>query len=707
MNNLSEIVICCASILFIGMIPSCSVKTIKTMPYPMASTDSSVVDDYFGTKVPDPYRPLEDDNSKATAAWVKAENEVTDDYISQIPYRDTLRNRVAELMDYRKERCPFKIGDYYFTYINDGLQNQSILYYSKELDGEKKVFLDPNKLSEEGTVAIQNISFSKDHRFCAYSLSKAGSDWAEIRIMEVETLKPFNEILEWVKFSNMTWDENGFYYSRYDKPEGSVLSAKNEFQKIYYHRLGESQEKDRFVYMDSCHPLRYFSFHNSEDNRWEFIYSSEGTYGTEILYRRRDEKSFRTLFKGFDYEYEIIDVIDNNAWILTNKDADNRTIFRINLEKTSEISTIIPESDFLLESASTGGGDLFVTYLKDASSKVFQYSMDGSSSTEIKLPGIGTASGFGCEKDDKEFFYSFSSFTTPSRFYKYDINRRTSSLYKDTKVNFNPDDFIVEEQFYPSKDGTKVHMFIVHKDDIELDGTHPTLLYGYGGFSISETPGFNADLVTLLEQGGVYAVANIRGGNEYGEKWHKGGMLQNKQNVFDDFISAGEFLISEGYTSKEKLAIYGGSNGGLLVGACLVQRPDLFAVCFPAVGVLDMLRYHKFTIGWGWVVEYGSSDNKDQFAYIYKYSPVHNIKNGVHYPATMITTGDHDDRVVPAHSFKFAATLQQAQGGDKPILISIATNAGHGAGKPLSKRIDERANMYAFLFWNTNTPYKY
>lgn len=690
----------------VTLIAGCTTtKSIKVKPYPVAQTDSTVVEDYFGTKVADPYRPLEDDNAEKTLAWIRAENEVTEDYLSQIPYREAVKQRVAQILDYRKEGAPFKDGDYYYSYRNDGLQNQSILYYTKDLKGEWQVFLDPNKLSEDGTVALQGIYFSKDHKYCAYEVSTAGSDWAEIRIMDVESRENLGESIEWVKFTNVSWDDKGFFYSKYDKPEESVLTAKNQFQKIYYHTLGQRQETDRLVYMDSEHPLRYFSFGLSEDNRWEFIYASEGTYGTEILYREKGEKKFRTLFKGFDFEYSIIDVAGDYAWVKTNENADNNKIFKINLKNPSEREDIVAQSENLMESASTGGGVMFVSYLENACSKVYRFNMDGTGKQELELPGIGTASGFGCDKDDYEFFYSFSSFVTPPTYYRYDIKEGVSELYKATEVNFDVNDYIVEQKFYESKDGTKVPMFIVRQKDLEMDGSHPTLLYGYGGFSISETPAFQPSIIALLEQGGVYAVANIRGGNEYGEKWHKGGMLQNKQNVFDDFISAGEFLIAQGYTSKEKLGIYGGSNGGLLVGACMVQRPDLFAVCFPAVGVLDMLRYHKFTIGWGWVVEYGSSDDKEQFEYIYKYSPLHNIKAGTEYPATLITTGDHDDRVVPAHSFKFAATLQQAQAGDEPILISIATNAGHGAGKPLSMRIQEMADRYAFLLWNTNCPY--
>lgn len=679
---------------------------IKVKPYPTARIDSSVVEDYHGTKVADPYRWMEDDNAQETADWVKAENEVTFDYLSQIPYRESIKQRMGELMDYEKVGTPFKIGQYYMFYKNDGLQNQSVLYRKKGLDGEAEVFLDPNTFSKDGTVALGSVTFSKDDKYCAYAVSSAGSDWVEIKLMEVESKQILPDLIKWVKFSGASWGDGGFYYSRYDEPKGSALSAKNEFQKVYFHKMGTSQNEDVLVFEDTQHPLRYFSGFVSEDFKWLFVTGSEGTYGNEVMFKKRDDKgAFKVLFPGFAYEYDVVDVVGDFAYVLTNDGAANRKIVKVDLNNPKNMTVVVAETENLLSYATTAGGNMFVSYLKDASSRIYQHDMDGKLIREIALPGIGSAGGFGGEKDYTEVFYSFSSFNMPPTSYRYDIATGESTLYYQTKVNFDVTQYQVEQQFYTSKDGTRVPMFIVHKKGIVKDGSNPTYLYAYGGFSVAMTPGFSPSRIAMLEQGVIYVMANIRGGNEYGEKWHEGGMKANKQNVFDDFIAAGEYLIEQKYTSKEKLAIAGGSNGGLLVGACMTQRPDLYAVCFPAVGVMDMLRYHKFTIGWGWAVEYGSSDYADQFEYIYKYSPLHNIKAGTCYPATMITTADHDDRVVPAHSFKFAATMQAAQSCEKPILIRIETNAGHGAGKPTSKVIDEQTDILSFMLYNTNSPY--
>ncbi len=680
---------------------------LKVDPYPVARMDTTVVDDYHGTKVSDPYRWLEDDRSAETADWVKAENAVTQNYLAQIPFRDQIKERLTDLYNYPKEGTPGKVGDYYFTYKNDGLQNQSVLYYKKGKEGQEKVFIDPNTLSSDGTVALSGVAFSFDDKYCAYAVSNAGSDWVNIRIREIETGKDLDDVIEWVKFSNAVWsNDGGFYYSRYDKPEGSALSEVNEFQKVYYHKLGTSQSQDVLVYQDKAHPLRYFSAITTKDSPWLLINGSEGTYGTELLYKKADSKApFKVLFPGFANEYSLIDIQGDEAYLMTNEGAPNWQIIKVDLNNPSKQQVVIKESENLLQSVTTAGGYMMLSYLQDASSKVYQYKFDGTQVREVALPGIGTASGFGGEKTDTEVFYSYSSYNTPPTSYTYSLESGESTLYLQTKVNFNSDDYEVKQEFFASKDGTQVPMFIVHKKGLELNGQNPTYLYAYGGFSIPLTPSFSPTRIAFLEQGGVYVVANIRGGSEYGEKWHKGGMKENKQNVFDDFIGAAEYLIEKKYTSKEKIAIAGGSNGGLLVGACMTQRPDLFAVAFPAVGVLDMLRYHKFTIGWGWVVEYGSSDVAEEFEYIYKYSPLHNIKKGTCYPATMITTADHDDRVVPAHSFKFAATLQAAQGCDTPTLIRIETNAGHGAGKPISKVIDEQADIWSFMLWNTNSPY--
>ncbi len=695
-----------AALLVAALTAGCqSTMAIKTKPYPETRKDTTVVDDYHGTRVADPYRWLEDDRSTETAAWVAAQNAVTQDYLAQIPYREQIKQRLTELYDYPKEGTPFRVGEYYFFYKNDGLQNQSVLYYQKGLDGTPEVFLDPNTLSKDGTVALNTVTFSKDDRYAAYSVSRSGSDWVDIYVMEVATRKQLADKIEWVKFSGASWGDGGFYYSRYDAPaEGaSAYSAKNEFQKVYFHKLGTSQAEDRLIYEDKTHPLRYFSGFVSDDFRWLFIVGSEGTSGNEILYKNLTvpNASFKTLFKGFANDYSIVDCIGNTAYVLTNDAAPNFRLVSVDLNAAVPVATdVIPESENLLEWATTAGGAIFAGYLKDASSRVYQYGFDGALVREIALPGIGTAGGFSGEAEDTEVFYGFSSFNVPPTSYRYTIADGTSTLYHETKVNFDVSAFTVEQVFYPSKDGTRVPMFLVYKKGLKRDGSNPVYLYAYGGFNISRTPGFSASNILLLEQGGIYALANIRGGGEYGEAWHRAGMLEKKQNVFDDFIAAAEYLIAEKYTSPQKLAIAGGSNGGLLIGACLTQRPDLYCATFPMVGVLDMLRYHRFTIGWGWVVEYGSADNAADFPYLYKYSPLHNIKRGTCYPPTMIMTADHDDRVVPAHSFKFGATLQAAQGCENPILLRVESDAGHGAGKPISKSIQEQADIWSFFLWN-------
>lgn len=695
-----------AALLVAALTAGCqSTMAIKTKPYPETRKDTTVVDDYHGTQVADPYRWLEDDRSTETAAWVAAQNAVTQDYLAQIPYREQIKQRLTELYDYPKEGTPFRVGEYYFFYKNDGLQNQSVLYYQKGLDGTPEVFLDPNTLSKDGTVALNTVTFSKDDRYAAYSVSRSGSDWVDIYVMEVATRKQLADKIEWVKFSGASWGDGGFYYSRYDAPaEGaSAYSAKNEFQKVYFHKLGTSQAEDRLIYEDKTHPLRYFSGFVSDDFRWLFIVGSEGTSGNEILYKNLTvpNASFKTLFKGFANDYSIVDCIGNTAYVLTNDAAPNFRLVSVDLNAAVPVATdVIPESENLLEWATTAGGAIFAGYLKDASSRVYQYGFDGALVREIALPGIGTAGGFSGEAEDTEVFYGFSSFNVPPTSYRYTIADGTSTLYHETKVNFDVSAFTVEQVFYPSKDGTRVPMFLVYKKGLKRDGSNPVYLYAYGGFNISRTPGFSASNILLLEQGGIYALANIRGGGEYGEAWHRAGMLEKKQNVFDDFIAAAEYLIAEKYTSPQKLAIAGGSNGGLLIGACLTQRPDLYCATFPMVGVLDMLRYHRFTIGWGWVVEYGSADNAADFPYLYKYSPLHNIKRGTCYPPTMIMTADHDDRVVPAHSFKFGATLQAAQGCENPILLRVESDAGHGAGKPISKSIQEQADIWSFFLWN-------
>lgn len=694
---------------FAALFAGCgNMKTIKQLPYP-ATERGEVVDNYFGTEVADPYRWLEDDNSDATAAWVGAQNAVTQDYLSQIPFRGAIRERLTQLWNYPKESAPAKHGDWWYYTYNDGLQNQSVIFRTKEPGTEGEVFLDPNTLSDDGTVALAAMSFSKDGRWFAYSAAASGSDWVEIRVMDTSDKSLAQDRIEWVKFSGAQWapDSKGFYYSAYDAPEAGVYSAQNQFQKVYYHKLGTPQSADRLVYEDKAHPLRYFSAWPSEDGKWLFVVASEGTSGTEVLYKRVTEPKFRTLLPGFDADYGIAECRDDKLYFTTNRNASNYALRRVDLNDPSKIETVIPENERnLLEGVGSAGGNLFAVYLEDAQNKVYQYDFDGKLIREVALPAIGSVGGFGGEKEDTELYYALSNYTSPATSYKYDIATGESTLYKAPQVNFDPELFVTEQVFYTSKDGTKVPMFVTRRKDMKLDGKNPCYLYAYGGFQINMTPGFNPSAIMFVEQGGIYCVANLRGGSEYGEAWHKAGMKENKQNVFDDFIAAAEYLIENKYTAADKLAIAGGSNGGLLVGACEVQRPDLFAVCLPAVGVMDMLRYHKFTIGWGWAVEYGSSDNEEEFAYIYKYSPLHNIREGVKYPATLVTTADHDDRVVPAHSFKFAAQMQHCQAGEAPVLIRIESKAGHGAGKPTSKRIDEAADCYAFLFQNVGVPYK-
>ncbi len=682
---------------------------IKVGDYP-ATERGEVVDNYFGVEVADPYRWLEDDNSEATAEWVKAQNAVTHNYLEQIPFRSEIKDRLTTLWNYTKESAPVKHGDYYYYSYNDGLQNQAVIYRKASLEAEAEVFLDPNTLSDDGTQALGDISFSEDGRYCAYAVAGSGSDWVDIFVVDCNTGEKLSDKISWVKFSGAVWapDSKSFYYSAYDAPTEGVYSTQNQFQKIYYHRLGTAQEQDKLIFVDKAHPLRYFHAWPSEDGKWLFVDASEGTSGTEILYRSSAASSFKKLLPGFDADYLIVDCIDDYLYVRTNDSAPNYRLAKISLKNPSKgLENVIAEHPkFVLNSASTAGGYFMASYLQDAQSKVYQYSLRGELIREVELPSIGSAAGFSGRKEDKSIYYTLTNYTSPATIYSYDLKSGLSELYKTPEVDFDSELFVTEQIFFTSKDGTQVPMFVSHRKDITLDGTNPCYLYGYGGFQINLTPGFNPAAIMFMEQGGVYVVVTLRGGSEYGEAWHQAGMLANKQNVFDDFIGAAESLIAKGYTSSEKLAIAGGSNGGLLVGACQVQRPDLFAVALPAVGVLDMLRYHKFTIGWGWAVEYGSSDNEEQFEYIYKYSPLHNIKDGVSYPATLVTTGDHDDRVVPAHSFKFAAQMQHSDSGENPILIRIESNAGHGAGKPTSKKIDELTDTYSFLFYNTATPYK-
>jgi prolyl oligopeptidase len=671
--------------------------------YPVTQK-GDVVDDYFGTKVPEPYRWLEDDNSEATAKWVEAENAVTFGYLGKIPFREKIRARLTEIYNYPRYSAPFRIGAYYFFMKNDGLQNQSVIYIQKGLDGEPKVFLDPNALSPDGTTRAFLSGFSNDDRYAAYSRSDAGSDWTEIRVMEVETGKELGDCIQWTKFGGAAWQGDGFYYSGFEKPaEGQELTAANENQKIFFHKLGTAQSEDKLIYEDPANPRRYHNVDVTEDERFLLLSTSEGTYGNELYFKdlKAKKPEFVPLVRGFKNNAGLVNDLEDKLVLMTDIEAPNNRVVLVDTKHPAQENwqVLIPEKPEVLVSASIVGGKVFASYLKDASTHIYQYDLAGNLEKEIPLPALGTAGGFGGKKEDTLVFYTFTSFTYPPTIYKYDIPTGTSELFRKTEVKFNPEDYEARQVFYPSKDGTKVPMFIVHKKGLVLDGKRPTLLYGYGGFNISETPSFNVSNVILLENGGVYALANLRGGGEYGDAWHKAGMLDKKQNVFDDFIAAAEYLIREKYTSSARLAISGGSNGGLLVGACMTQRPELYKVAFPAVGVMDMLRFHKFTVGWGWTVEYGSSDNPEQFKYLYAYSPLHNIKDGVCYPATLVTTADHDDRVVPAHSFKFAATLQEKQACRNPVLIRIETKSGHGASN-VSKAIEQLTDTWSFMFYN-------
>jgi len=671
------------------------------------------VDDYFGTKVADPYRWLEDDNSDETAEWVKAENKVTFGYLEKIPFRDKIKERLKKIWDYPKYGVPFKKGENYFYFKNDGLQNQSVLYIQKGLDGKPEVFLDPNKLSEDGTVALAGVSVSKDGKYFAYSIARSGSDWNEVFFMDVESKKKLKDHLKWVKFSGMSWKDDGVYYSRYDAPkEGDELSGKNEYHKVYYHKVGTSQNDDILIYENKKYPLRNYYAGTTEDESYLILTETESTSGNSLYVRKEDsdKKDFILIAKGFDYDYNVIDNIDNMLLVYTNYKAPRYKLVMIDPEKpdVKNWKDVIPEQKDVLQSVSLIGGKIVAEYMHDAASRAYIYKYDGKQIGELSLPGIGSMGGLSGKKDENTAFYSFTSFTFPSTIYKYDISKNKSEVYRKPEIDFDGTRYETKQVFYESKDGTKIPMFIIHKKGLKLNGSNPAYLYGYGGFNISLTPSFSLTRLILLENNFVVAIANLRGGGEYGEEWHKAGTKFRKQNVFDDFIAAAEYLIKDGYTSSKKLAIAGGSNGGLLVGACMTQRPDLFKVALPAVGVLDMLRYHKFTIGWAWATDYGTSEESDEmFKYLHEYSPVHNVKKGTCYPATLITTADHDDRVVPAHSFKFAAELQAKQLCDNPVLIRIETKAGHGGGKPTSKIIEEYTDVWSFMMYNLGVEPKY
>lgn len=689
---------------------SCGSKTSLTYP---EAKKMDTVDTYFGTQVADPYRWLENDTSQATAAWVEAENKVTFDYLSKIPFRQALKERLTNLANYEKIGVPFKKNGKYYFYKNDGLQNQSVLYEQDSLDGEAKVVLDPNKLSDDGTVALAGISFSKDGKYLAYLIARSGSDWNEIFVKDLATGELTDDHIQWAKVTGASWQGDGFYYSAYDAPvEGKEYSNANENHKIYYHKLGEPQSRDKLIYQNPNYPKRFYTAGVNEDERVLFINESGAGLGAALYMRdlSKANSPIIQLASNLDYNYNPIAVIGDKIYFLTNYGAPKYRIMTADIKspKIENWKELIPEQESVLDGAEVIGGKLFLTYNKDASNHAYIYTLEGKEENEIKLPTLGAVS-FSGDKDDKEVFYGFTSFTFPGSTFKYDMDKNESTLYRAPKVDFNPEDFVTEQVFYPSKDGTKIPMFLTYKKGLKRDGSNPVFLYGYGGFNINLNPGFSTNRLPFLENGGIYAQTNLRGGGEYGEGWHLAGTKMNKQNVFDDFIGAAEYLIKENYTNKDKIAIVGGSNGGLLVGACVNQRPDLFAVAIPEVGVMDMLRYHKFTIGWNWASDYGTSeDSKEMFEYLLAYSPLHTIKNdSTPYPAIMITTADHDDRVVPAHSFKYAATLQAANTGDKPKLIRIESKAGHGAGKPISKVLDEQTDIYSFIMYNMGMKVKF
>lgn len=685
---------------------ACENKQEKAMPSPYPQTAKvDTVDQYFGTNVPDPYRWLENDTTQQTADWVKAQNEVTFGYLKNIPYRDLLKQRLEKIFNYERLSAPFQEGEFYYFYKNDGLQNQSVLYRKKGENGTPEVFIDPNKFRADGTISLAGLNFSKDGSLATYRISKGGADWTDAIVIRTLDKSIVEDTLKNIKFSGIAWKGNeGFYYSTYDKPKGSQLSEKTQFHKLYYHKLGTKQNQDVLIFGGEKTPRRYIGAYLTEDEKYLVITASTSTTGNELYIQdlAKPNNPIVPIVTNFDNDHYVLANEGTKLYIHTNLNAPNNRLVVTDFAKptTDTWKDLIAETESVLNT-STGGGKIFANYLVDVKTVIKQYDMSGKLEREVQLPGIGTAGGFGGKIEDKNLYYTFTSFTYPSTIFKYDIASGKSDLYEKPKVDFDPEAYETKQVFYTSKDGTKVPMFIVHKKGIELNGKNPTMLYGYGGFSVSLQPSFSTSRIVWLENGGIYAQPNLRGGGEYGEKWHQAGTKMNKQNVFDDFIAAAEYLIKEKYTSSDYLAISGGSNGGLLVGATMTQRPDLMKVAFPAVGVMDMLRYHKFTAGAGWAYDYGTADDsKEMFEYLYKYSPVHALKSGTKYPATMVTTADHDDRVVPAHSFKFAATLQENHVGENPVLIRIETNAGHGAGTPVSKTIEQVADQYSFAWYN-------
>jgi prolyl oligopeptidase len=699
--------ILCTTFLMASMIVNAQKQAYFEDRYPDTKKIDQA-DEYFGTKVTDPYRWLENDMSEETKSWVIAENKVTDAYLAKIPFRDAIKARLTQLWNYEKYSAPFREGGYTYYYKNDGLQNQSVLYRQKDNESPE-VFLDPNKFSPDGTTSLQGIEFTKDGSLAAYQVSEGGSDWRKVIVIETKTGRKVDDTLRDVKFSGLSWLHNdGFYYSSYDKPKGSQLSEKTQIHKLYYHKLGTPQSDDKLVFGGEAMPRRYLGGGVTEDQKFLIISAANATYGNELYIQDLTVPNapIVPVVTGFENEQDVVYAENGKLYIITNQGAPNRRLVVVDAKTPTKANwkPLIPETKFPL-SISTCGRKLFAHYIEDAVSKVYPYNLDGKKEKSIDMPGLGTAGGFSGKMEETETYYTFTSYTYAPAIFKYNIPTGKSTLYKASGVKFDPTLYESKQVFYTSKDGTKVPMIITYKKGMVKNGKNPLMLYGYGGFNISLTPSFSTSNVVFMEHGGIYAVANLRGGGEYGDNWHNAGIKIKKQNVFNDFIAAAEYLIKEHYTSKEYLAISGGSNGGLLVGACMTQRPDLYRVCFPSVGVLDMLRYNKFTAGAGWAYDYGTAeDSKEMFSYLYKYSPVHNVRKTC-YPATLVMTGDHDDRVVPAHSFKFAASLQEKQACHNPVLIRIETKAGHGAGKPTDMLIAEQADKWSFLFWNMGLSY--
>ncbi|MFV0521333.1 MAG: prolyl oligopeptidase family serine peptidase [Mangrovibacterium sp.] len=682
----------------------------RNINYPKMKKDNTT-DNYFGTTVSDPYRWLEDDNSEETKQWVEAENKTTFAYLNNISFRDAIQKRLTEVWDYASESAPFKHHNYWLEFRNNGKQNQSVLYYRTSLQEDANILLDPNTFSKDGTVALSDYAISKDSKYLAYAISRSGSDWREIYVMDIATKQLLPDHIEWAKFTNISWYKNGFYYNRYPKPaEGNALKGENKNSQIFYHHLGDSQKDDVLIYEDKNNPNWGFSVHVSDNENYAYLYTTESSSGTRLALFTPNAKRInpQEIVDNFDNEWRVIGEYQNKLFVLTNWKAPTYQLLELDAQEPNlkSAKVLISESKETLENVKFTGTKLFCFYLKDAKSLVKVYDAEGKFEQDVKTD-IGSVHGFSGDEEATSTFYTLTSFTTPSDVYKYDIPTGKSSLFKKSPIKFDGSQFETKQVFYTSKDGTKIPMFITYKKGLELNGENPTLIYAYGGFGISILPSFSVTRIPWLENGGILAVPNIRGGGEYGETWHKSGTKMQKQNVFDDFIAAAEYLQKKKYTCPAKTAIQGGSNGGLLIGACLTQRPDLYAVALPAVGVLDMLRYQYFTIGRYWATDYGTSeDSKEMFDYLYAYSPLHNVKEEQVYPATLITTADHDDRVVPAHSFKFAATLQEKASHENPLLIMISKDAGHGAGKPKSKTIEEYANIWAFTLFNMNEDFK-